>query len=65
MVTGILSIVGGALQTAAGATLGVTVGWTGIGAIAAGFLIANGLAIAAAYILVTTGQYVQSSSYTY
>ncbi len=40
--TGALNVVSGALQMAAGAALGATVGWTGIGAVAAGFLIVNG-----------------------
>ena len=44
--TGALNVVSGALQMAAGATLGATVGWTGIGAVAAGFLIVNGAATA-------------------
>lgn len=42
--TGTLNVIGGALQVAAGAALGATVGWTGIGAVAAGFLIINGTA---------------------
>ena len=44
--SGALNVVGGALQVAAGATLGATVGWTGFGAVAAGFLIINGTATA-------------------
>ena len=40
--SGALNVVGGALQIAAGATLGATVGWTGFGAVVAGFLIVNG-----------------------
>lgn len=44
--TGALNVVSGALQMAAGAALGATVGWTGIGAVAAGFLIVNGDATA-------------------
>ena len=43
---GALNVVSGALQMAAGAALGATVGWTGIGAVAAGFLIVNGAATA-------------------
>ena len=45
--SGALNVVGGALQVAVGATLGVTVGWTGFGAVAAGFLIVNGTATSA------------------
>ena len=45
--TGALNVVSGALQMEAGAALGATVGWTGIGAVAAGFLVANGAATAA------------------
>ena len=45
--SGALNVVGGALQVAAGAALGATVGWTGFGAVAAGFLIVNGTATAA------------------
>ena len=41
-VTGALNMVSGVAQMVAGAALGATVGWTGIGAVAAGFLIANG-----------------------
>ena len=44
--TGALNVVSGALQMAVGATLGATVGWTGRGAVAAGFLIVNGAATA-------------------
>ena len=44
--TGALNVVGGALQVVAGAALGATVGWTGFGAVAAGFLIVNGTATA-------------------
>ena len=44
--SGALNVVGGALQVAAGAALGATVGWTGFGAVAAGFLIVNGSATA-------------------
>ncbi|OQA48534.1 MAG: tRNA(Glu)-specific nuclease WapA precursor [Firmicutes bacterium ADurb.Bin300] len=44
--TGALNVVSGALQMAAGAALGATVGWTGVGAVAAGFLIVNGAATA-------------------
>jgi len=45
-VNGVLNIVGGTLQAAAGAVLGATVGWTGFGAAVAGFLIVNGSATA-------------------
>ena len=45
--SGALNVVGGALQVAAGAALGATVGWTGFGAVAAGFLVVNGTATAA------------------
>ena len=42
--SGVLTVVGGALQVKLGAALGATTGWTGIGAVAAGFLILNGTA---------------------
>ena len=42
--TGALNVVSGALQMAAGAALGATVGWTGVGAVVAGFLVVNGAA---------------------
>ena len=42
--SGVLNVVGGALQVKLGAALGATTGWTGIGAVAAGFLILNGTA---------------------
>ncbi len=42
--TGALCIVGGAVQIAAGIGLGATVGWTGIGAVAASLLVVNGSA---------------------
>ena len=45
-VTGVLNVVSGGLQMAAGAALGATVGWTGVGAVVAGFLIVNGAATA-------------------
>ena len=45
--TGALNVIGGALQVVAGATLGATLGWTGVGAVAAGFLAANGAATVA------------------
>ena len=45
--SGALNVLGGALQVTAGAALGATVGWTGFGAVAAGFLIVNGTATAA------------------
>lgn len=41
---GALNIVSGAFQFAAGAALGATVGWTGVGAVAAALLVANGVA---------------------
>jgi len=41
--SGALNIVGGALQVATGAALGATVGWTGLGAVVAGFLVVNGI----------------------
>ena len=40
--TGALNVVSGAVQMAVGAALGATLGWTGIGAVAAGVLIVNG-----------------------
>ena len=43
-VTGLINIVGGGLQAAAGVMLGVAVGWTGFGAVAAGVLMVNGSA---------------------
>ena len=45
-VTGVLNVVVGGAQMALGATLGATVGWTGIGGVVAGFLIANGAGVA-------------------
>ena len=42
--TGALNVVGGALEIVAGAVLGATAGWTGVGEVAAGFLIVNGAA---------------------
>ena len=42
--TGALNVVGGAVQMVAGAALGATLGWTGVGVVAAGFLVANGAA---------------------
>ncbi len=44
--SGVVNVVSGVTQMVAGATLGATVGWTGIGAVAAGLLIANGAATA-------------------
>ena len=44
--SGALNVVSGVAQGALGAALGATVGWTGIGAVAAGFLILNGAATA-------------------
>ena len=43
-ITGALNIISGATQVITGYALGVTVGWTGIGLVAAGFLMANGAA---------------------
>ncbi len=45
--TGALNIACGAMQMVAGVVLGATVGWTGVGAVAAGVLIANGAATTA------------------
>ena len=45
--TGAFYAVSGALQMAAGAALGATAGWTGFGAVVAGFLIVNGAATVA------------------
>ena len=42
--TGTLNVVGGAFQMVAGAALGATTSWTGVGAVAAAFLIGNGAA---------------------
>ena len=44
--SGALNVVSGVTQMAAGAALGVFTSWTGMGAVAAGFLIANGAATA-------------------
>ena len=44
--SGALNVVSGTLQAAAGAVLGATVGWTGIGAVAAAALVINGAATA-------------------
>ena len=41
----VLNLFAGGFQVAAGLALGATVGWTGIGAVAAGFLIVDGLAV--------------------
>ncbi len=43
-VKGVLNVVSGAVQVAAGAALAAAVGWTGIGMVAAGILVANGTA---------------------
>ena len=56
--SGAMNVIGGAIQMAAGAALGATVGWTGIGAVAAGLLIVNG----AATIAQGTGQLVNSAT---
>ncbi len=42
--TGAINVVSGALSMAAGVALGATVGWTGFGAVVAGFLFINGAA---------------------
>ena len=42
--SGALNIISGTLQAAAGAVLGATVGWTGVGAVAAAALVINGAA---------------------
>ena len=44
--TGTLNTVSGVLQMATGVALGATVGWTGVGVVAAGILMANGAATA-------------------
>ena len=44
--TGTLNVVAGVAQMVTGMALGATVGWTGIGAVAAGFLIMNGAMMA-------------------
>ena len=44
--TGALNVVSGVAQMAAGAALGAFTSWTGVGAVAAGFLIVNGAATA-------------------
>ena len=41
--TGTLTVISGVSQVIAGAALGATVGWTGVGAVAACFLVANGI----------------------
>ena len=56
--TGAANAVSGVLQMVAGAAVGTTLGWTGIGAVAAGFLMANGAATATQGI----GQVVNSVS---
>ena len=43
-ISGALNTASGILQMAAGAALGATVGWTGFGAVVAGFLFVNGAA---------------------
>ena len=45
--SGALNIVSGVVQMAAGAALGAFASWTGVGAVAAGFLIVNGAATVA------------------
>ena len=42
--SGVLNIASGTVQAAVGAALGVAVGWTGVGAFVAGFLMVNGAA---------------------
>ena len=44
--SGALNVVSGAVQMAAGVAIGVAAGWTGAGAVAAGFLLVNGAATA-------------------
>ena len=44
--TGALNVLSGTLQMAAGSALGVAMGWTGFGAVAAGFLMVHGAATA-------------------
>ena len=56
--SGAANAVSGVLQMVAGAAVGTTLGWTGIGAVAAGFLMANGAATATQGI----GQVVNSVS---
>ena len=56
--TGAANAVSGVLQMVAGAAVGTTLGWTGFGAVAAGFLMANGAATATQGI----GQVVNSVS---
>ena len=56
--TGAANAVSGVLQMVAGAAVGTTLGWTGIGAVAAGFLMVNGAATATQGI----GQVVNSVS---
>ena len=46
LATGILNVIGGVAQMAAGAFLVGTSGWTGIGAVAGGLLFVNGAAVA-------------------
>ena len=58
--SGVLNVVGGTLQAAAGAALGATVGWTGIGAVAAAALVVNG----AATVTQGIGQIVNSVTQT-
>ncbi len=45
-INGALSFISGTTQVIAGFALGATVGWTGVGAIAAGFLVTNGFSTA-------------------
>lgn len=45
--SGALNVISGSLQMAAGTALGATVGWTGVGAVVAGFLVINGASTAA------------------
>ena len=44
--TGAANVLSGTLQMAAGSALGAAMGWTGFGAVAAGFLLVNGAATA-------------------
>ena len=56
--TGALNVLSGTLQMAAGSVLGAAMGWTGFGAVAAGFLLVNGAATATQGI----GQIVNSAA---
>jgi len=58
--SGALNVVYGTLQAAAGAALGATVGWTGVGAVVAAVLVVNG----AATVTQGVGQIVNSVTQT-